>query len=120
MQGGSGGLQAATLLSEPWPPEGGLYVANQRYVVAAAFRPPPWPPEGGLYVSNQRYVVAAAFRPPPWPPEGGLYVANHRDGEKRRNRSEFITTNTELNAMAPAAIMGFSQPSAATGILTAL
>ncbi len=38
----------------------------------------------------------------------------------RLNLREFVTTDTELNAMAPAAIMGFSRPSAAKGIARTL
>jgi hypothetical protein len=33
-----------------------------------------------------------------------------------RNLSEFVTTLTELNAIAPAANIGLSKPSAASGI----
>jgi hypothetical protein len=32
------------------------------------------------------------------------------------NLKEFVTTDTELNAMAPAAIIGLSKPTAAIGI----
>lgn len=35
-------------------------------------------------------------------------------------RIEFSTTNTELNAIAAAAIIGFSRPATATGIATEL
>lgn len=35
-------------------------------------------------------------------------------------RIEFSTTNTELNAMAAAAIIGFSRPATATGTATEL
>lgn len=38
----------------------------------------------------------------------------------RFSRSEFSTTNTELNAMAAPAIMGFNNPRAATGMATVL
>jgi hypothetical protein len=34
---------------------------------------------------------------------------------KLLNLRELVTTDTELNAMAPAAIMGLRKPSAATG-----
>ena len=36
------------------------------------------------------------------------------------NLREFVTTDTELNAMAPAAIMGLRRPSAARGIARTL
>ncbi len=36
--------------------------------------------------------------------------------ENRRNLRELLTTLTELNAIAPAAIIGFSMPKAANGI----
>ncbi len=39
---------------------------------------------------------------------------------KRRRRSEFVTTDTLLRAMAPAAIMGLSNPAAAKGIAATL
>ena len=39
---------------------------------------------------------------------------------KRRSRSEFVTTNTDENAIAPAAITGFSSPNAASGIAATL
>ena len=35
-------------------------------------------------------------------------------------RIEFSTTNTELNAIAAPAIIGFSRPATATGIATVL
>ncbi len=37
-----------------------------------------------------------------------------------RNLKLFVTTNTLLNAMAPAASIGFKYPSAAAGISTTL
>jgi hypothetical protein len=46
--------------------------------------------------------------------------SNQSEGENRRKRRELVTTNTELKAMAAAAIMGFNQPSAATGMATTL
>ncbi len=39
---------------------------------------------------------------------------------KRRRRSEFVTTDTLLKAMAPAAIIGLSNPAAARGIAATL
>lgn len=41
-------------------------------------------------------------------------------GRKLRNLSELVTTNTELNAIAAPATIGFSSPSAATGIAITL
>lgn len=35
---------------------------------------------------------------------------------KRRSRSELVTTKTELKAIAPAANIGFSRPTAAIGM----
>jgi len=47
---------------------------------------------------------------------GGISPMIHR----RCNRNELSTTETELSAMAPAAIIGLSLPRAATGIATVL
>ena len=43
-----------------------------------------------------------------------------RPAHRRCKRNEFNTTETELNAIAAEAIIGFSLPSAATGIATVL
>ena len=46
--------------------------------------------------------------------------ARSRRPWNRRRRSELVTTNTDENAIAPAAIIGFSSPSAASGIAATL
>lgn len=56
-------------------------------------------------------------RPTPPAPKRPRYPAS---GWNPRKRSEFDTTNTELNAMAMPASIGFNQPIAATGMSTTL
>ena len=43
-------------------------------------------------------------------------IKNNRHSFVKRNRKLFEMTDTELNAIAPAAIIGFKNPKAASGI----
>jgi catechol 2,3-dioxygenase-like lactoylglutathione lyase family enzyme len=52
------------------------------------------------------------------PPGGGVH--GQRLGRNRRSRREFVTTNTLEAAIAAAASMGLSRPSAATGMAATL
>ena len=47
-------------------------------------------------------------------------VRSRATPRNRRSRSEFVTTNTDENAIAPAAMIGLSSPSAASGIAATL
>lgn len=51
---------------------------------------------------------------------GGREPPAHRVGVNRRRRNEFVTTNTELTAIAAPAISGLSRPEAASGIAATL
>ena len=49
-----------------------------------------------------------------------LKVQRAVDGLKKRSRKLFVTTKTELKAIAAPAIIGFRKPSAATGMASTL
>lgn len=110
------GARSAVGLREPRPPaqrrvhgHHGVHPPGARAAVPHRTPRPmtpgaPAPPRGPHGPSARRRADA---------PVGG---APHRGGRKRRRRSELATTDTEENAIAAPAMMGFKRPSAAIGI----
>ena len=71
---------------------------------------------GGDEEAGPGHGESSPFRPEEFPRLQALGCYR----PKRLRRTELVTTETEENAMAPAAIIGFKNPSAASGIAAVL
>ena len=75
---------------------------------------------GNVMVHGPSSGCAHSDRSEMVPPRRGVGPQTPARPRKRRRRSELVTTNTDENAMVPAAIIGSSTPTAASGTAATL